>query len=285
MLEALARCGLLPRARDGRRRAGDGLRRRALDRFCGRLAPRLAASATPEHREVAKALREALREGDHDAALALVTTAGRRPDTRAEKIVSRRYRYLWICNPKAASRSLTAALREADPTAELIRRRTLDEVLDRRPEAREYLRFAFIRNPATRTLSAWADKHTLARTDRDAFRWFIRPYYGLRTGMSFEDFCRWLATPFGADAFADRHWLSQHRQIRDADGRLPDFIGNLEDLDADWRAVCTQVGMPYRALPRLNPRPPALAPTVPDAACTALLRRRYAEDYRLGGYG
>ncbi|MYE10299.1 MAG: sulfotransferase family protein [Gammaproteobacteria bacterium] len=267
---ALAACGLLPRARD---------------RWCGRLAATLAASTTPEHREVAKALRQAVREGDRDAALALATTAGRRPDTRAEKIVSRRYRCLWICIPKAASRSLMAALRAADPGAELIRRCTLDEVLDRRPEAREYFRFAFLRDPATRALSAWADKHTLARTDRDAFRWFIRPYYGLRTGMSFEAFCRWLATPFGADAFADRHWLSQHRQIRDGDGRLPDFIGRFESIDADWRAVCRRIGMPHRPLPRLNPRPPALADEEPAAACEALLRRRYAEDYRLGGYG
>lgn len=266
-------------------RARQGLRRRALDRWCGRLAAMLAASATPEHREVAKALRAAVREGDHGAALALVTTAGRRPDTRAEKIVSRRYRYLWICNPKAASRSLAAALRAADPSAALIRRRTLDEVLERRPEARRYFRFAFLRNPATRALSAWADKHTLARTERDAYRWFIRPWHGLRTGMSFEEFCRWLATPFGADAFADRHWLSQHRQIRDAGGRLPDFLGSLENIDADWRTVCERTGMPHRALPRLNPRPPALADEAPDAACEALLRRRYAEDYRLGGYG
>lgn len=272
MLEALAPC------------AGAGLGGRALDRWYGRLAAALSASDTPEHHEVAKALRAAAREGDHESARALVTTAGRRPDTRAEKIVSRRYRFLWICNPKAASRSLAAALRAADPAAELFRRRTLGEVLARRPEARGYFRFAFLRDPATRALSAWADKHTLARSERDAYRWFIRPYHGLRIGMSFEEFCRWLTTPFGADAFADRHWLSQHRQIRDDGGRLPDFLGRFESIDADWRAVCERTGMPHRALPRLNPRPEPLTGEAADAACTDLLRRRYAEDYRLGGY-
>ncbi|MYF94742.1 MAG: sulfotransferase family protein [Holophagales bacterium] len=283
VLEALAPC-LLPRSGNGKMRAGASIRRRALDRRYGRLAATLAASATPEHREVAEALRAAAGEGDHRAALALVRTAGRRPDTRAEKIVSRRYRYLWICNPKAASRSLIAALRAADPGAELIRRRTLDEVLERRPEARGYFRFAFLRHPAARALSAWADKHTLARTERNAYRWFIRPWYGLRTGMSFEEFCRWLGTPFGADAFADRHWLSQHRQIRDAGGRLPDFLGRVERIEADWRAVCERLEMPCRALPRLNPRPAALADAAPDPDSEALLRWRYAEDYRLGGY-
>ncbi len=157
-------------------------------------------------------------------------------------------------------------------------------MLARRPEAREYFRFAFLRHPAERAFSFWADKHTLARTDRDAFRWFIRPYHGLRTGMSFPEFCRWLATPFGADAFADRHWLSQHVQLRDASGRPPDFLGRAERLDADWRAVCERLGLPPRALPRLNPRPPALAAEEADPASDALLRRRYADDYRLGGY-
>ena len=88
------------------------------------------------------------------AAWALVSTAARRPDRRAEKIVSRRYRFLWICNPKAASRSLIAALRAADPEAVLIRHRTLEQVLARYPEAGAFFRFAFLRHPYHRT--AWA---------------------------------------------------------------------------------------------------------------------------------
>ena len=248
------------------------------------LANRLARSPVPECRAVAAALVAAIEAGDDAAALALVSTAGRRPDLRAEKIVSRKYRYLWICNPKAASRSIVAALRAADPGARLIRNRTLEEVLAAHPEARDYFRFAFLRDPVERARSFWADKHTLARTDRDNRRWFIDPWYGLSAGMGFEAFCRWLETPFGSDAFADRHWLSQHRQLRDGDGRLPDFLGRYERLDADWGALCDRLGLPARALPRLNARPegPAEAPVGTDTA--ARLRRRYAEDCRLGGY-
>ena len=249
------------------------------------LANRLARSPVPECRAVAAALVAAIEAGDDAAALALVSTAGRRPDLRAEKIVSRKYRYLWICNPKAASRSIVAALRAADPGARLIRNRTLEEVLAAHPEARDYFRFAFLRDPVERARSFWADKHTLARTDRDNRRWFIDPWYGLSAGMGFEAFCRWLETPFGSDAFADRHWLSQHRQLRDGDGRLPDFLGRYERLDADWRALCDRLGLPLRALPRLNPRPEGCEAAPPDAGTAALLRRRYAEDFRIGGYG
>ena len=286
-LKVAAGCGLLP-IRDPAGKsfpAHTGIRRRALERLFDRLACRLAVSRTAEHRDIAAALTDAVKAGDYGTALALVTTAGRRADLRAEKMVSRRYRFLWICNPKVASRSIIAALRAADPDARLIRGRTLDEVLARHPEARDYFSFAFVRHPRDRTLSCHADKHGLARHDRAARRWFVEPYHGLRVGMSFGEFCRWLATPCGSDAFADRHWLSQHRQIRTAEGRLPDFLGHWESLDADWRAIAERLGMPCHDLPRLNVRPERpSAEEPPDAAATALLRQRYAGDFRVGGY-
>ena len=256
-----------------------------LGRLLERLARRLADSPTPEHRDVAAALAAAIRAQDHATALALVTTAGCRTDLRAEKMVSHRYRFLWLCNPKVASRSIIAALRTADPDAELFRGRTLDEVLARRPEARGYFTFAFIRHPRDRTRSCHADKHALALRDRRAARWFIEPWHGLSPGMTFAEFCRWLATPWGSDAFADRHWLSQHRQIRTADGRLTDFLGHWECLDADRRAVTGRLGLPFRELPRLNAGPRGVHAAVRhDTAAAALLRRRYAADFRIGSY-
>ena len=283
MLRLARRCGLPPaRATRG---IGAAVRGRTLDRLLERLARRLADSPTPEHRDVAAALAAAVGARDHATALALVTTAGCRTDLRAEKMVSRRHRFLWLGNPKVASRSIIAALRAADPGAELFRGRTLGEVLARRPEARGYFTFAFIRHPFDRTRSCHADKHALALRDRRAARWFIEPWHGLRLGMTFAEFCRWLDTPWGSDAFADRHWLSQHRQIRAADGRLPDFLGRWERLDADWRAVTARLGLPCRELPRLNAGPRgARAAGPPDDPAAAALRRRYAEDFRIGGY-
>ena len=289
VLRVAGRCGLLPvrDTADTHLPTGIGavVRRQSLDHLLDRLACRLAVSRTVEHRDVAAALAAAVGVEDYRTALVLVTTAGCRTDLGAEKIISRRYRFLWICNPKVASRSIIAALREADPEIELIRGRTLDEVLERHPEARGYFSFAFVRHPCDRTFSCYADKHGLALHDRTTRRWFIEPYHGLTTGMSFGEFCRWLNMPWGSDAFADRHWLSQHRQIRTAEGRLPDFLGHWESLDVDWRAVTERLGMPYRDLPRLNARPEELpAGERPDAATAALLRRRYAEDFRVGGY-
>ena len=272
------------RAMAGPSRLSGGIGSSIRNRAFGALANRLAGSATPEHRAVASALAAAIEAGDDEASLGLVSTAARRPDLRAEKILSHKHRYLWICVPKVASRSIIATLRAVDPGAELIRDRTLDRILAARPEARAYFRFAFLRHPVDRARSFHADKHTLAARDRDAYRWFIEPWYGVSAGMGFGAFCRWLQTPFGSDAFADRHWLSQHRQIRDAHGRLPDFLGRYERLDADWRTLCDRLGVPLRVLPRLNPAPRSSAEKAPDAETAALLRRRYAEDFRLADH-
>lgn len=271
-------------------RIGAALHRRTRDLLFRRLARCLAQSATGEHREVAAALDAAVDAVDYRAAWTLARTAGCKSDLRAEKVISRRHRFVWICVPKVASRSIIAGLRAADPGAEVVRRRTLDEILERRPETRGYFRFAFMRHPVDRALSFYADKHALALRNAQSRCWFIDPWYGLETGMSFVELCRWLDTPWGSDAFADRHWLSQHRQIVSADGRLPDFIGHWETLEADWRSVAQRLGMPWRPLPRLNARPRGAEAdtridTRMDADSVALLRRRYREDFRLGGYG
>ena len=250
------------------------------------LARRLGASPEAERRELAAMLAAALAARNYGSVPALAATAGHRPDARAEKILSRRRGYLWICNPKAASRSMIAALRTADPNAVLVRGLDLDQVLARYPEARTYWRFAFLRHPWRRTWSFHADKHALALHRQADYRWFVAAWHGLRPGISFPELCAWLNTPAGSDAFADRHWLSQSRQIVGRDGRLPDFLGSYENLAEDWRYVAERLGLPCATLPHLNARPSTAAPEPePDGATLALLRRRYAEDFRLGGYG
>ena len=256
-----------------------------LARTAAAVTRRLAGSSESAHRELAHLLQSALADDDQLAMRSLISTASRRPDLRAEKILSHRHRFLWLCVPKVASRSLISAILAADPSAKQIRGRTLGQVFARHPKARGYFVFAFLRHPWTRAHSFFADKHSLARYDSVARRWFIDPWHGLRLGMSFAELSEWLGTPCGSDAFADRHWLSQSRQVT-LDGRAPDFLGRYETLEADWRSVCEQVGMPFSALGHRNRSVQHLSPgTQVDDRAFEVLRKRYASDFELGGYG
>ena len=106
-----------------------------------------------------------------------------------------------------------------------------------------------------------------------------------------------MSTHGGVWADADRHFLSQHRQMGLADGRLPDFVGRHENLDEDWQRLAAHLGLPATPLPLMNTMAGWRADA--DALKTArlaameahmtersktLLRTRYAEDFRLLGY-
>lgn len=249
---------------------------------------------------VARDVAGALSRGAFNDARRMAYTVHRTPDLGAEKIISRKYRFLWMGNPKVASRSIMSALQEADPDAEIIRDKNVSEVYASYPEARDYYSFAFIRHPFARALSFYREihfshgvyveqrGHKLEKRQR-----FFDRFHGLAETGCFDDYCRWLNTPYGSDAFADRHFLSQHVQIRLEDGRLPDFIGHLENIEADLNRVAKHVNVPVPALPTLNTM--AGWQTTPDVLNVvrseaevhlteqnkALLRTRYERDLEL----
>ena len=219
----------------------------------------------------------------------------------AEKIASHKLRCLWLCVPKVASRSIAHALLEADPAAEVLSGRSLAALLADRPELADYFSFAFVRSPVARAMSLHAEiqfgqarnRGAQERAKREKREWFFDRFPGLEQAQTFDAFCRWLATPYGSDDFADRHFLSQHLQIRGPEGRLPDFVGRLRTLNADWGAVAARLDLPAEPLPALNTMAgwdagASQARALRQAAeggvtaeARALLRRRYAEDFRL----
>ena len=259
------------------------------------------ASTSLRHRDVARDILGALVRGRFRDARCMARTASKTPDLGAEKIVSRKFRYLWICNPKVASRSIMSALLCVDPDAEVIHGRDISEVYTVYPGTRSYFSFAFIRHPFDRALSLYTEMrffrerfegtHRLLKMKRQQY--FNDSFFGLAEVDDFDDYCTWLNTPWGCDAFANGHFLSQNEQIRLDDGRLPDFVGRLENIDDDLRRIATHLGMPATGLPRLNTmlgqasslRALAAARAERSALLTArneaLLRRRYPADLKL----
>ncbi len=267
-----------------------------------------AAALAPvllHRRDVAGDITGALLRGQFDTARVMARTAAQKPDIGAEKIISRKYRYLWICNPKVASRSIIAALRNVDTDAEIIDGKGVSDIYARYPEVKDYYSFAFIRHPFDRALSLYSEIHfsperyqgAQRQHKREKRQGFFDRCYGLAEAGNFDEYCQWLNTPYGSDACADRHYISQHLLILGDDRRLPDFIGRLENLSEDLQQVARQVSMPEPKLPMLNTMAGWQPPT-PDALQTArsamrthlternreLLSTRYAADLELGGY-
>ena len=277
----------------------------------------------------------ALRRGAFRELARMARTAARSPDRGAEKIVCPRHRFLCLLVPKAASRSLLTVFRDLAPDTETFFDTDLREVYAAFPEARDYFSFAFVRHPYARALSlhselfrapsvyaAGYDRYRGRRDHRfhdpvagrpvrfrasleavagperkeEKRRNLFDRYYRLEETRNFDDFCDWLHTPWGSDAHADRHFLSQHRQIRLDDGRLPDFVGAVERFREGLEEVGRRLGRPAPALPLVNTMagwqaaPEALAAARREAGKQLternrrLLRSRYAADFSLGGY-
>ena len=246
----------------------------------------------------------ALLHGETAKAGRMALTILQDTDVRPDMVISRKYRFVWLANPKVASRSIVAALLGADPEAEIVYENTIFEIYARYPETKGYYSFAFVRHPFDRAISYHAQLHcsregyegnVLSRVERVTRNRFAR-FHGLAEARDFDGYCEWLNTPYGSDACANRHFLSQHLVIRAGQDRLPDFVGRLENLRADLDRVAAEVGMPTPALPMLNTMAgwqatPEALQTVRSRASVqlternkALLRKRYAEDFKLGGY-
>ncbi len=270
-----------------------------------RLKQAAALTSAPfHHPKVGVDIVGALSRGAFDRALHIARTTTLAQDFGAEKIISRQYRYLWICNPKVASRSIIRALCSADPDAEIIKNKSVSQIYALYPEVRDYFSFAFIRHPFDRALSLYSEIHfsperyqeAQSQHKKEKRQKFFDQCYGLEDAGSFDEYCQWLNTPYGSDMFADPHFRSQHLMIRLADGRLPDFIGHMESIDEGLRQAAEMVGMPAPELPMLNTMAgwqsssDALnaARTAMRAHLTArsreLLLERYATDMELGGY-
>lgn len=270
-----------------------------------RRAARLAVLVLPFDRHgVGRDLAGATWSGGVDGVRRVARALTLAPDFE-QTVVSRKLRCVWIRIPKTASMSTMAAMLGSDPDCEVFRM-NYAEVYELHPEAREWFTFAFVRHPFERALSFWwgihfAHERYTERADvqkRRSDRVFKR-CYGLAETRDFDAYCRWLRTPYAADSCVDRHVASQSALISaaaGARGRPLDFIGRMENLDADWSWVAARIGASI-------PKPPLLhsavgweaAPETVKAARAAragllternraLLAARYADDLTLGGY-
>ena len=111
-------------------------------------------------------------------------------------------------------------------------------------ESENFFRFAFVRNPYTRLLSAYLDKIVGRRPEAgqivaEAESLGFEAIDGL---LSFVDFLKCVEALAAKGAFLDKHWRPQHHQLYPEAIRY-NRIGKVEKLRDDLGGVATELGM------------------------------------------
>jgi len=142
----------------------------------------------------------------------------------------------------------------------------------------KYFLFAFVRNPLSRAWSVYKNKvNNPKRADKDHVLSNRDFYYG----MDFAEFVDVLARL--PDDITDRHLRSQSWFLRDEQGLLPDFIGKLENFDADWEYISNKYALPKPKHQNKTDSSVKLSDICPQASLEQLIER-YAGDIELFGY-
>jgi hypothetical protein len=143
-----------------------------------------------------------------------------------------------------------------------------------------YFKFAFVRNPWDRLLSAWQFLRAGGFNDTDR-RWARRH---LDEFPDFATFVRRWLTPDNARSWV--HFIPQTDFIRLPDGRPGvDFIGRYERLEADFRYVCSKLSITAPLSTRNATAPPRHDyRTAYDNDTRSIVARVYARDIAELGY-
>ncbi len=213
------------------------------------------------------------------------------PDLSSAKIISHRYRFVYIAIPKVATstfRHILLSKKQTDIGATVLYMDT-PTLLRQLPETNKYCKFSFVRNPWSRVVSCYRNKIQEVRVIGHLS--IMSRFKGLRPGMDFEEFVEWLASREGSDEKADRHWVSQHRILAGANGELAcDYVGKHESLQDDFDHICRILSLPQNPLSMVYgvSRSGFASPTYYREYYTSrtreLVAERYQKDIELFGY-
>lgn len=187
--------------------------------------------------------------------------------------ISHQHRFVWFRVAKVATRTILGHLTTHQVPLDVhhaMRLRYPTALFD------DYFKFAFVRHPLGRFVSAWRNKvvdhnyfgfddETLARMQR------------------IEAFAHWTADQDLADLKkADHHLALQSRLV---DLSQVDYLGRLESFDPDFAEVCGRIGVPASVPVRLNQSTPHdIDQGSASDELTSVIARIYRRDFQVFGY-
>jgi Sulfotransferase family len=139
----------------------------------------------------------------------------------------------------------------------------------------DYFKFAFVRDPLDRFVSAWHNKVV-------DMNYFHFDEATLAKMQDVETFARWAADQdLGRVPGTDQHLALQTRLI---DLSQVDFVGRLETFDQDFAEVCQRIGAP--AVPTVAQNQTASRGSTREVSDTlrGLVETMYRRDYQILGY-
>jgi hypothetical protein len=201
-------------------------------------------------------------------------------------MISHDYRCIFTHVPKTAGKSVRALFgvpefeRDHKPDGRNIERafghRRLSE-LGGEPYFADYFKFAFVRNPFDRIVSAYFyldDGGCNAEDERFRAEHLSRYDHCFPTFV--EDLPRLMAAP---------HFQPQLRWLCDAGGKpLTDFVGRYENLEADISTVGRRIGLSFDVLPVINASRHGPYRDYYDDATRRRVAEFYGEDIELFSY-
>ena len=173
---------------------------------------------------------------------------------------------------KAASSALSAAVQNETDKSSAVRQWRL------RPAQRSHFKFAFVRDPFARLASCYMNLVKVKSRRVTTFNPYL--WGALRLDLGFDVFAR--AVCQIPDALADRHFLSQSRQLFPGGEPLVDFVGRFERLEEQFEPLRRRYGL--AALRRMNASPGYDYRKLYTEELVELVARRYAEDIERFGY-
>jgi chondroitin 4-sulfotransferase 11 len=185
------------------------------------------------------------------------------------------HRAIFIHVPKTAGVSVRRAL-AMDHTFSSVHATYLDYHLADPRKCRDFFKFAFVRNPFERLLSAYAFLAAGGMPKWDTER-KERVLHGID---GFEQFVHERL----ADVLHELHFRPQHEFLCDRSGALKmDFVGHVEAMERDFAAICARLNITGRiAVHNTSIHGTSDASYTPPMR--AIVASAYARDFSLFGY-
>ena len=163
--------------------------------------------------------------------------------------------------------SVASAINVKEP-----RHYTIHEYISEFPYVKDYLKFAFVRNPWDRCLSLYFYLFKNEKQPKMTFDFFLRLF-------AFDNPV--FSSHFNEKGVWDVHYKTQYSYI---DGIPMDFIGRYENLQQDFNIICDKIGIQQQELPHVNKSRHKHYTEYYDDETRQIVAEKYAKDIEYFGY-